>query len=295
MIRYLEIALISIVVPVYKAEKKIERCIDSILKQRFQNFEIIIVYKEGSDKTLDVINSINDSRIRVVHQNDDGGPGGARNIGIDLAIGDYLGFVEADDFIHKDFYYKLHKSIISDSSDIAWGEIYSKREQKFWTSNKFDSVRTIFFEKYKLIRNGASFDKLFKISLIRNNSIRFSEKIRFEDNPFLLEALYFSDKVSFVKGAIYYYNPDTWSEEYKVLLRKHILPIARRMVGFAKDNKFSKREFSLLQRKIISTFSGSFAYEPGLHNQLDDIIGNPLFFKLSYYRKRFRKYIKNLF
>ena len=100
--------MISIIVPVFESEKTIKRCLESILNQSYQDFEIVVVYKEGNDKTLDVINSLHDSRIRVVYQLQKSGPGGARNIGIDSSTGEYLGFVESDDFIEKDFYRKLY-------------------------------------------------------------------------------------------------------------------------------------------------------------------------------------------
>ena len=85
--------MISIIVPVFESEKTTKRCLESILNQSYQDFEIVVVYKEGNDKTLDVINSLHDSRIRVVYQHQKSGPGGARNIGIDSSTGEYLGFV----------------------------------------------------------------------------------------------------------------------------------------------------------------------------------------------------------
>lgn len=286
--------MISIIIPVYNAEKTIERCIKSVLNQTYHDFEIIVVYKNGSDKTLDILHSIDDLRIKIVYQTVETGPGGARNIGIDFSTGDYLGFVESDDYIHQDFYNKLLSRLIQDSSDIAWGEIVRKEEKKSWIKSGHKLTYENFFEKYQLINNGASFDKLFKSSLIKDHAIRFSENIRFEDNPMILKAFFYSKKISTVTDALYFYNPDPWSDEYKNLLKQHIFPIAEDMMDFAKNNHFTSREISLLQRKIIQSFADSFVYEPDIYYKFSKIIGSPLFLKLRYFRKCIKKFKRSI-
>ena len=82
--------MISIIIPVFNSERTIKRCLESILNQSYQDFEIVVVYKEGNDKTLDIIDSFHDSRIRPIYKHDESGPGVARNIDIHSSIEEYL-------------------------------------------------------------------------------------------------------------------------------------------------------------------------------------------------------------
>jgi len=275
--------MISVIVPVFNSEVSIKNCIESILNQTYQNFEIIIVYKKSNDNTLEIIKSIKDNRIRIIFQTEDSGPGGARNIGVSHSNGDFIGFVEADDIIEKCFFEKLHKRIIDDLSCIAWGEI--KLNNKLWTFHQDNSVKFDFLDKYKLVKNGASFDKLFRSNLIKNNSIKFIENFRFEDNPFLLKSFFYSKKISLVKNAFYYYNPKDHSKEYKGFLKKSIIPNALEMINFAKENNLKNKELKLIQRKIIRCFASSFVYESDVYHSLMSVMGNPFFLRLRYLKK----------
>lgn len=261
------------------------------MNQSYQDFEIVVVYKEGNDKTLDIIDSFHDSRIRVIYQHDDSGPGGARNIGIHSSIGEYLGFVESDDYIDKDFYNKLYHRIKNEGSDIAWGEIYLKSENRMWTTHESNSVESDFFDKYSKVRNGASFDKLFSASLIKYHKIGFTEILRFEDNPFLLKAFYHSEKISLVKNAIYYYNPELWSKDYREKLKRAVIPIAKEMVDFANLHYFSWREMKLLKKNIFKCFASSFIFEPDIYSSLSRIIGIPPLLRIRY----FKRILKSIF
>ena len=104
--------LISVIVPVYKVEPYIHRCIDSIIHQTYQNLEIILVDDGSPDncgKICDEYAAI-DSRIKVIHQKN-GGLSAARNSGIDICKGEYIGFVDSDDCIHPEMYQRLYDDI----------------------------------------------------------------------------------------------------------------------------------------------------------------------------------------
>ena len=108
--------LISIIVPVYNVEKYVEKCINSIINQTYKNLQIILVddgSKDNSGKICDEF-KLKDNRIEVIHKNN-GGLSDARNAGLKLAKGDYIGFVDSDDYIEADMYetlYNLIKKII---------------------------------------------------------------------------------------------------------------------------------------------------------------------------------------
>src|SRR5665647_1387418 len=98
--------VISIIVPVYNVELYIRECLDSILTQTFKDFEVILVNDGSTDQSGDICNEYakNDKRIKVAHK-DNGGVSSARNVGIKLAQGDYIGFVDSDDRIDENMYH----------------------------------------------------------------------------------------------------------------------------------------------------------------------------------------------
>ena len=111
---------ISIIVPVYKVEKYLNECIDSILAQTFTDFELILVDDGSPDNCPALCDAAaeKDSRVRVIHQQNKG-LSGARNAGIDIARGNWLGFVDSDDMIDQTFYEKMHDAVIKTNAEMA--------------------------------------------------------------------------------------------------------------------------------------------------------------------------------
>src|ERR1035437_5330472 len=127
---------ISIIVPIYNIERYLSKCIDSILVQTFINFELILVNDGSTDNCGKIINEYaqKDSRIVVIHKKN-GGVSSARNAGLDLAQGEYIGWVDADDYIATDMYETLYHLAIDYNADIsecnyaqAIGNILTKSE-----------------------------------------------------------------------------------------------------------------------------------------------------------------------
>src|SRR4051812_34034895 len=110
---------ISIIVPVFNVEKYIHDCLESILNQSFIDFELILVNDGSSDRSGVICDeySKKDNRITVIHK-ENGGQSTARNRGIDLAKGDYIGFIDSDDWIDHDMYKVLYEKAIEIGADI---------------------------------------------------------------------------------------------------------------------------------------------------------------------------------
>ncbi len=115
-----EAAKISVIIPVYKVEKYLDRCIESVVNQTYTNLEIILVDDGSPDRSGEICDAWahRDKRIRVIHQKN-GGLSAARNAGLDIACGDYIGFVDSDDYIHQDMYLSMYQKAISCRSDIV--------------------------------------------------------------------------------------------------------------------------------------------------------------------------------
>ena len=113
-------ALISVIVPVYKVEAYLKKCVDSIVNQTYKNLEIILVddgSPDGCPKLCDDL-AKRDERIVVIHK-ENGGLSSARNAGIDVARGAYIGFVDSDDYIHPEMYERLYASIVNAHADLC--------------------------------------------------------------------------------------------------------------------------------------------------------------------------------
>ena len=122
--------IISIIVPVYNVESYLERCIESILNQSFKEFELILVNDGSTDSCKDICNEYKtkDKRIKVIHK-ENGGLSSARNAGLDIARGKYIGFVDSDDFINKDMYKTLFNTIQDNNSDMIICDYYKVNEE----------------------------------------------------------------------------------------------------------------------------------------------------------------------
>lgn len=114
--------MISVIIPVYNTEKYIKKCIDSVTTQTYRNLEIIIIDDGSKDRSLDICQEMakNDSRIRVFHQ-ENKGVSSARNKGLDYATGDWISFLDSDDYLDRDFYETLINATSSNVSIICCG------------------------------------------------------------------------------------------------------------------------------------------------------------------------------
>ena len=112
--------LISVVVPIYKVEEYLQRCVDSIINQTYKNLEIILVDDGSPDSCPKMCDNFakQDKRIKVIHKIN-AGVSEARNTGLEYATGDYVGFIDSDDYIHPTMYEKLLNGIKKENSDIC--------------------------------------------------------------------------------------------------------------------------------------------------------------------------------
>lgn len=203
--------LITIVIPVYKCEAFISKCIESILEQTYKDYELILVDDGSPDKSGSICDyySTIDNRIKVFHISN-GGPSVARNYGLQQATGHFVTFIDSDDWIEPTYLQNLlngwHK--IGDGVVIA-GHI---REGKNVIAKKHnDSIFykidfAIMCDKMRIFNWGYSHDKLYSLDVIKKNNIQFPINIKFsEDLIFLLNYLLFCDWARFITNTDYHY------------------------------------------------------------------------------------------
>ena len=190
---------ISVILPVFNEEMLIERCIDSILKQTYKNFELIIVNDGSTDGTLEKIKNYNDNRIKIYSQKNQGA-GQARNKGLEEATGDFICFVDSDDTINKNFLEIMSKLLKERQAQIVACS-YSRNTHKIYELKKQEAFKYLIELPEKIPMSVCG--KLFRKETIKE--IYFDKSNRFEDIKFAIEAFSQSDKAVYIEEKLYNY------------------------------------------------------------------------------------------
>lgn len=213
---------ISIIVPVYNVERYLDECLKSIINQEFKEFELILINDGSTDKSGNICDkyALKDNRIRVFHKENQG-PSIARNLGINMAKGEYVGFVDSDDTINKYMYKKLYDLVkISNSQLVVCGfkeiDYKEKKEDEFidplYGANKLEGMQIKESIESLLCRNkilgyASLCNKLYKREEIKKNNINLNNNIRIaEDLCFNIQYLLSIKKICAVKEALYEYR-----------------------------------------------------------------------------------------
>ncbi len=218
--------LISIIVPVYNAQKYLSECIRSIVNQTYTNLEIILVNDGSKDNSLQICREFakQDSRI-VVLDKENGGQATARNMALDIARGAYIGFVDSDDTVELDMYDTLMKALLAHGADISMcgrynvypngeqKEVFVFNEEQIWTNK--EAVRR--FLTWDGI-DGAGWDKLISRDLFEG--VRFPAGLICEDLPVVYELIKKAEKVVHIGAPKYYYYQIVGSTSHGVFSPK---------------------------------------------------------------------------
>lgn len=215
--------IISVIVPVYKAEKYLSKCIDSILNQSFTDFELLLINDGSPDRSGEICEAYaeKDMRIRVFHQQN-GGVGRARNNGLAHAQGQYVVFADSDDWVLPDYLGDLYKEVCTHSGVglIIHGAHMVSSRNKPLKDFLFPDVYLPYqhfgeaFTKYELLFWGFPWSKIYNKTVLDDHDIRFDEDIHCrEDTLFMLRYLFFCDYIQFrsIVNYIYIYLNDSLS------------------------------------------------------------------------------------
>lgn len=204
--------LVSIIIPVYNAEKTIGRCLDSLINQTIADqIEIIAVDDGSTDSSLEVLKKYHadyPQLVKVFHQANSG-PSTARNLGLAQATGEFIGFVDSDDYVAADMYEKMSRQMSKEIDLVIAGRYnVDAKGRKTEVLHRTCPSNTSISETPQLISKISTFvwDKLFRSSIISNNYLQFSENLKYaEDLEFLLRYLYFSKNAHVISEPLYYY------------------------------------------------------------------------------------------
>lgn len=203
--------IISIISPVYSAERYINKCIDSIIAQTFKEWELILVDDGSPDNSGSICDeyALKDERIRVIHKGN-GGVSAARQTGLDAARGEYVIHVDPDDWVEHNMLEDMYNVIKEECLDILISDYYIKRDNnEEYISQKIDSFQPsdILFGILKGEIYGALWNKLVKSSILKKYTPCFYAGINYsEDVLFLTQLLIHNDvKVGYIGKAYYHY------------------------------------------------------------------------------------------
>lgn len=202
---------ISVIVPVYNVERYLERCLNSIINQTYQNLEIIVVDDGSKDHSGILADKIaqSDARIKVIHKRN-GGLSDARNAGLDIATGAFIGFVDSDDYIEPVMYERLFEACKKSNAAIAICGRFQESEESGQRKEMFTCEKTIVSGKEaakKLLLydncDSAAWDKLYSSELFEK--MRYPYGVLHEDLNFTIRLLFRCEKVAYIGAPLYHY------------------------------------------------------------------------------------------
>ena len=205
--------LITIIIPVYNAEDFLDKCINSILKQSYQDIEILLIDDGSTDRSSEICVNLQkkDGRLKLFNQKNSG-VSSARNIALKKAAGKYISFVDADDYIEPDFCKKMIEAIKCNNADIAFcgiNLVYKNKCNNIQGSNndsgKISTIKKEEFEYYGYKERRSVWAAIYKADVLRN--VSFPEDIAVgEDAVFLAKAIQKASKINYYDMTLYNYT-----------------------------------------------------------------------------------------
>ncbi len=230
--------MVSIIIPCYNAEKTIKRCLESVISQTYKNIEIVIINDGSIDKTDSIIKKyINDNRIKYYNRSNHG-IGKTRNFGMKEATGEYITFLDSDDYLPNDAIDNLYKLAQKNKLDLVVSDYYVDNKNiksekiKFFPITNVKNNPNLIFDI-----NLAPWNKLYKKELIEN--IKFEENLKYEDAPFVIESIIKAKRIGKLDKETYYYvvnpNSETTIRDERIFDIFKILDIIGRLVENKKE------------------------------------------------------------
>ena len=191
---------VSVIIPVYNVENYLRKCLDSLVNQTLKDIEIIVVNDGTTDNSQEIINEYVKKYpkkvVSIIQEN--GGQGAARNTGLLHAKGEYIGYVDSDDYVEENMYEELYKKAKEEDSDIViCGNNVVKENYELFSKEDVD--------KEFLLGKMAVWNKIYKKNIIVDNKIQFRSKVWYEDLDFTMKVYFSSKKTSYVDKPLYNY------------------------------------------------------------------------------------------
>lgn len=249
---------ISVIIPVYNSSTYLRKCLDSVVNQTLKDIEIIVINDGSTDDSKNIIEEYLCKYKNIIFiDQENKGIGKTRNIGIKKATGEYITFVDSDDYIKENMLEEYYKYAKKHNFDLVIGSYIKKINNKeiIFENNKFktENVKTTPQILY-LIEYGP-WAKLYKREMLINNNIYFDEKRKYEDMPFVSKALLKSKLIGQITEPYYYYiihnNSETTTMDKRVF---DILDILKEIKDYYKREYYLRDELDYVIIDKITTY-----------------------------------------
>lgn len=253
--------LISVVIPIYNVEKLIARCVDSVINQTYKNLEIILVDDGSPDACPEICDDYakKDARVRVIHKQN-GGLSSARNAGIAAATGEYITFIDSDDFVNPDYVQTLYTSICEDETSLAIsshravydnGTVIDRSNNRRCTLSSQDALKCVLYDDGIDV---SAWAKLYKLELF--SDIKYPEGRLYEDAATTYKLIDKAGKVSLDSKVIYNYMIRSTSIAAGAFSPKKmdLITSTREMCDYIK-NKYPELEKAANRRLVYAYLS----------------------------------------
>lgn len=255
---------ISVIVPVYNSERDLPRCLDSLARQSFTDYEVLCVNDGSTDDSLNILEkrAKSDSRIAIFSQQNKG-QSSARNNALLKAQGEYICFIDADDYVDDNYLEVLYATIQQHKADVAMVPTRYITPERCWHDELKCGEYTAFADQIRVQPHGGPCNKIYRAALLKEKHITFPEGLYWEDNLFVVKVCYYCNRLAVTEGTMYNYviNPcgTTRSEEREEKRKKDSIKIASLIMEFVSAKACSKYECS-----EVSHFCRHFIYPPNV-------------------------------
>ena len=226
---------ISVIIPIYNAEKYLKQTLDSVRFQTYKNLEVVCVLDCPSDHSAKIAKEIadEDSRIKLVEHTQNRGLPAARNSGVENATGEYIHFMDADDLISPDFYEIMISAAVKNDADVSACSVFYEKKQ--WRSIWFAKSEVLLEKKDKIrktevVMSSWAWSYLIKKNFWNKHDFSFPDLVPMEDKPVMLPAIYHANKVALCPNAVYFYK----NREDSSILREKYNVTCEKLRGFLK-------------------------------------------------------------
>lgn len=202
---------VSIIVPVYNKEEYLEQCLESLVGQTLTDIEIIVIDDGSRDRSYEIASCYQkkySDKIRVYKNDKNSGIGKTRNYGLSLAQGEYVGFVDSDDYVEATMYQQYYEFAKKNTLDIVTGhymKIYPNKQER--VNTPYFAIGNV--HSRPQILNWIDYgpcNKIFSMKMLREHHILFEEDLKYEDMPFVAKGLYHASRIGHIDRGYYCYR-----------------------------------------------------------------------------------------
>lgn len=240
---------VSIIVPVYNVEQYIEKCLNSLVSQTIDNYEIIIVVDGSKDGSINIVRKFYNEYPEIIsyYETSNKGLSAARNYGIKKAKGEYIGFIDSDDYISEKMFEKMYNYAINNECDVVVCNYYKVTEEET-NEMLLDISKTDRKEDIIIKAKPYAWNKIYKRELFEKCDIEFPEGLIFEDICTVYPLLMQAEKIGYVKEGLYYYIYDRKDSIMNKKKRNDfaMLEVLNRLNTYCKE-----QELFLIYNKLI--------------------------------------------